>query len=334
MMADKAVASKTEIKRDAEQSTAPERMDYDNLFKTALRRYFLEALKILVIELYEAADRRVGPVFLEQELQKITFDLGEGTNRTDLLVRIKLKNGCDELILSHLEIQGEGGGNMTVRMYRYKEMIHLRYGEEPIGVAVTTAPRPRGEKTFYSWKRFGVKVAYEYLNVPVIELDDAVLLARESRAGLIFYAAKCMWESGDDERKKFQYLRKITSLWVERGWDRDDKRIILLAANYLLNLKDENYAKQYVEHMESLKMNEEDQEMYVSVFERVYTARGEEKGRKEGFGEGFGEGLGEGLKKGRVEIAKNMLNKGFSAKEILECIDMPSEELATLMDGF
>ena len=58
-----------------------------------------------------------------------------------------------------------------------------------------------------------------------------------------------MWQSGDDEGKKFQYLREGTSLWAERGWGRDDKRLILLAIDYLMNLKDEDNVKQYVEHV-------------------------------------------------------------------------------------
>jgi hypothetical protein len=269
-----------------EKFPEPERIDYDNLFKTLVYRYFWEILKIVLPALYEAADRSIALDFLDKEMQKVTFDFGEGSNRVDLLVRITLKNGSRELILCHLEIQGEAGGDLSIRMYRYKQMIYLKYGKEPVGIALLTAPRPQGEKAYYNWERFGVEVAYKYLNVPVVDLDDAVLLAEDSRIGLVLYAAKCMWQSGDNEGKKFQYLRKITILWAERGWNRDDKRIILLAVNYMINLKDEAYAKQYVAHMETLKMNEEDREMYVSVFERVYTAKGKEEGHKEGRKEG------------------------------------------------
>jgi hypothetical protein len=303
----------TKLDKIDEKFVEPERWDYDNLFKTLLYRYFWEALKILLPVLYEAADRSEAPEFLDKEMQKVTFDLGEGANRADLLVRIKLKTRVSELILVHLEIQGEGGGELSVRMYRYKQMIYLRYGEEPVGIAVLTAPRPRGEKTSYSWERFGVKVAYEYLNVVVIELDDAVLLAEDSRIGLVLYAAKCVWQSGDDERKKFQYLRKVTSLWAERGWGRDDKRLILLAIDYLMNLKNEGDVKQYVEHMKTLNMSEEDREMYVSMFERVYNA--------------------DGHKEGRAEVANNMLNDGISVEKIVQYTNLPREEIETLLSN-
>jgi predicted transposase/invertase (TIGR01784 family) len=163
-----------------------------------------------------------------------------------------------------------------------------------------------------------VSVAYDYLNVAVIELEDAVLLAEDSRVGLILYAAKCVWQSGNDEGKKFQYLRRITSLWAERGWDKDDKRIILLAIDYLLNLKDKSYVQQFVAHMESLSMKEEEREMYVSMFERVYTAKGKEEGRQEGD------------RAGRMKIAKNMLHDGIPVEKIAQYTNLLHEEIETL----
>jgi hypothetical protein len=49
--------------------------------------------------------------------------------------------------------------------------------------------------------------------------------------------------------------------------------------------------------------------MYVSVFERVYK------------------------EEALVEVARNMLDKGFSAKDILERTYMSREDLAALMGG-
>ena len=72
------------VSLDAERDdkkTIPERFDYDNLFKTVLQRYFWEALKIFLPALYEAADKTTAPEFLDQELQKVTFDL-EGGQRS------------------------------------------------------------------------------------------------------------------------------------------------------------------------------------------------------------------------------------------------------------
>ncbi|MDR1731000.1 MAG: hypothetical protein LBR61_02795 [Synergistaceae bacterium] len=316
-----------EMEHDAKNG-APERFDYDNLWKTILHHFFWEALKIFLPALYEAADRTKEPEFLDKELQKVTFDLEGGPNRADLLTRVKLKNGEGELILCHTEIQGEGGGDMPVRMNRYRQMICLRYREEPVGIAVMTAPRPRGEQTSYRWERFGVRVLYEYINVVLMDLEDEALLEEENRVGLVLYAAKCLQQSGNDEEKKFRYLRRISTLWAERGWNSDDKRIILNAVSYLMNLRDEDYAKRIVAHVEVLQMNQEDREMYVSVFERVYTARGKEEGLREG----ELKGLQKGLREGRLEVAQNMLRDGMPVDKVVQYTRLSKEKVETLLN--
>jgi hypothetical protein len=300
---------------EGENSVKSERMDYDNLWKVVLERFFWDGLKIFLPALYEAADRSQKPEFLDKELQKIVFDLGGGTNKTDLLAKFLLKNGKNEVVLCHTEVQqGSGGGDLPTRMYEYKEAIHLIHGLEPIGIAVTMAPRPKGEKSFYHSEQFGVESVYVYINVPVLELEDEVFLAEDNRVGLILYAAKYAWKSGNDEARKFGYLRKISELWAERRWDSEDKRVTLLAVEYLLHLDSEDYIQQFTAHMESLVANLEkgEREMYVSAFEKVYTAKGKEEGH--------------------MEVARNMLSKGYTVEQAVECTTLPREEVEKLLN--
>jgi hypothetical protein len=264
--------------------------------------------------LYEAADRSQKPEFLDKELQKLTFDLSGGANRTDLLAKFLLKNGINELALCHTEVQQDKGeGDLPTRMYKYKEAIHLIHDWEPIGIAVTMAPRPKGEKNFYYSEQFGVESLYKYINVPVLELEDEVLLAKENRAGFILYAAKCAWKSGKDETRKFGYLRQISELWAERRWSPEDKRITLLAVEYLIHLDSEDYIEQFTGHMESLVKNleEGEKEMYVSAFEKVYTKKGREEGHK--------------------DVARNMLSRGYPVEQVVECTTLPREEVEKLL---
>ncbi|MDR1579165.1 MAG: hypothetical protein LBS35_02310, partial [Synergistaceae bacterium] len=241
-----------QVVRSINNEAQEPRKDFDNLFKTVLRDYFWDGLKIFLPELYEDADRDKGFVLLDKELQKVTFDLGGGARHIDMLARITLKNGEDEFIICHLEVQNDkGGGDMSYRMYCYKEAIHLRYSKEPVGIAVMLTNRPRGEKKFYHSNVYGVEVTYKYINIPVPGIEDEVLLADENRIGLVLYAAKCASKSGDDEGEKFRYLRQISDLWNERGWNPHDKRVILEAASYLIGLSNEDYIKQAVEYVEN-----------------------------------------------------------------------------------
>jgi hypothetical protein len=66
--------------------------------------------------------------------------------------------------------------------------------------------------------------------------------------------------------------------------------------------------------MESLVANleEGEREMYVSAFEKVYTAKGEEKGHR--------------------DVARNMLSRGYTVEQAVECTTLPREEVEKLLD--
>ncbi|MDR1621269.1 MAG: hypothetical protein LBS00_02715, partial [Synergistaceae bacterium] len=331
------VSARTHGNDENKDLQSPGNFDYDNLWKTVLERYFWDALKIFLPSLYEAADRSRKPKFLSQELNKVTFDLKGGANRADLLVEIKLKNSRkNKLILCHLESQGKGGGNLPVRMYRYKEAIHLLRGKEPIGIVLITAPRPKKEKDHYSVEQFGVAVFYKYVNVIVMDLDDEVLLEEGNQIGLVLYALKCAIKSGNDEGLKFRHMREISNLWARRGWDAEDKRIILQAVEYLMRIENQDYAKQIVAHIASLveSLKEEEKNMYTSVFERVYKEEGRmegfNEGRNEGFNEGRTEGFNEGRNEGQVLVARNMLNDGFPVGKVVQYTTLSREEVEKL----
>jgi predicted transposase/invertase (TIGR01784 family) len=287
----------------------------DNLYKAVLKKYFWDGLKLFFPELYEAADRRVAPVSLDKELDKVTYDIKGGASRVDLLMSIKLKNGDDEILLCHLEIQGEGGGDLPLRMFDYMIAIFRQNRKMPVGIAVSTAPRPKAEKVMFISETFGVGVTYRYKNFFVIDTPDEILLSRENRIGLVLYAAKCAYKSGNDEAEKFRYLRHISDLWNERGWNTEEKRDILEAVEYLIHLTDGDYKRQIVKHVENLKMSKEDREMYKSVFEEVYTERG----------------VQEGEAKTRVEVAKNLLNMGLPVEQIAQGTGLAENDIKNLL---
>jgi predicted transposase/invertase (TIGR01784 family) len=105
-------------------------------------------------------------------------------------------------------------------------------------------------------------------------------------------------------------------MWNERGWSPEEKRDILEAIEYLIHLTDEDYKRQMVKHVENLKMSEEDRKMYQSIFEQVYTARGEEKGRQEGI----------------IEVAKNLLANGVSPEIIAKSSGLSVDDIRTMMN--
>jgi predicted transposase/invertase (TIGR01784 family) len=292
-------------------------IDADNLYKTVLKKYFWDGLKLFFPKLYEAANRSVAPVSLDKELDKVTYDLKGGANRVDLLMSVTLKNGHDEILLCHLEVQGKSkrGDDLPLRMFKYMTAIFRQNGKVPVGIVVITVPRPKKEKNAFRSDTFDVGVTYKYKNFSVIDTPDEILLCGDNRIGLVLYAAKCAYKSGKDEAEKFRYLRHISDLWNERGWNAEEKRDILEAVEYLIHLTDEDYKRQIVEHVENLKMSREDREMYKSIFEEVYTERGRQEGET----------------KARVEMAKNLLAEGISPDIIERTSGLSQNDIDSLI---
>jgi predicted transposase/invertase (TIGR01784 family) len=92
--------------------------------------------------------------------------------------------------------------------------------------------------------------------------------------------------------------------------------MILEAVNYLIRLSDTEYKRKIVEYVSNLRMNREDKEMYVSVFEEVY----KEEGRKEGRDEAT------------KEFAKNSLANGISPDVIAAITGLSLGEIRSLMN--
>ena len=287
------------------------RQDYDNLLKTVIHRFFWDGLKLFLPELYEAADRETPAKALDKELAKVTFDIEDGADRVDMLEEIRLADGSAGYVICHLELQGGSSGGLPARMMFYRDAIHLLHKKEPVGIAVITGRRQGRGHDFYASELFGVKVSYEYQNFFLLDTDDRILLAEDNRVGLVLYAAKCTHKSGKDEAEKLQYLRHISDLWNTRGWEPKDKRLILLAVDYLLKLSDKGLRKAYAEHLRKLEMKEGDREMYQSMIEEV--------------------ALEEYIQENTLKIAKNFLSDGISPEVISKNTGLSVEEVKTLL---
>jgi hypothetical protein len=144
----------------------PERLDHDGLWKDLIERFFWQMLEMVLPELYKDADTSREHSFLDKEFRDIlnTADpvIHTSPHFADYVIAVPMKNGDMELILLHVEIQGKGGGNLTARMYHYKNLIFAHYMKEPVALAIVTDKRPRNEAEYYAHSHYGTRSVYEY----------------------------------------------------------------------------------------------------------------------------------------------------------------------------
>ena len=77
----------------------------DSPWKEALDVYLRSILEFCFPKIAAAIDWQVEPKFLDKELQEITRDAALGEQRVAKLVQVQLRDGSQEWILVHVEVQ-------------------------------------------------------------------------------------------------------------------------------------------------------------------------------------------------------------------------------------
>ena len=300
--------------------------DYDGFYKDLIDRFLYQLLRRAVPELYDKANTDVKHRLLDTEFTDI-LNTGDREIRTsphfaDLVIEVPLKDGDNAYIILHVEAQhGHGGGNLAERMNYYRSLIHAHYRKEPVALAIIAGSRRINERC-YSHSHFGTEVIYRYNNLVLAELDDEELKASDNPIDLALYAAKCALKA-KEELQKFNYLYALLNLLAERGtrqastgWNRDDKRDLLLFLERIIDLRDKELERQYTEYRTQL--NKEGKVMYIPLGERELAqqlkAEGEAKGRAEG----------------KAEMARSLLANGISPDIIAKSAGLPVEQIRAL----
>ena len=230
--------------------------DFDGIWKDFVHDFWQIILRDCIPDLYDDADLEREAEFLDKEMHEISQQLDGESNAVsnskwyvDNLLKIYLKDGREEWVLLHIEIQGRGGEMISLRMFRYSCMIFLRYGRQPVALAILTAKRPKreGEPGVYRSAMFGTKTEYSYNTLMAYDFSDEELLASDSPVHLFIYAVKIASKYRRSDEKKFEYMRKILKVLVERNWDIGTRRKFVMFLEYAMRLRNREYKVQFME---------------------------------------------------------------------------------------
>jgi hypothetical protein len=110
--------------------------DYDSPWKEMLEGYFPDFMAFFFPEAYEDIDWARGYENLDKELQQIVRDAALGTRLADKLMKVWRRNGDEQVVLIHTEIQGNRDEDFPKRMYVYNYRLFDRYDRPVVSLAV------------------------------------------------------------------------------------------------------------------------------------------------------------------------------------------------------
>jgi hypothetical protein len=199
----------------------------------------------------------------------------KGAKYVDKLVKVHLKDGKEEWILVHIEVQGYPDEEFSERMFRYFYKIFDRHGKKIVSLAILTGLEKGTEEGKYELKAYGSGVDFRYLCFKLMDYDREKLLNDPNPIAIVVLASQER-ERAKQRGDKFNAKRYLIRKLYERGYNRNEIRDLFEFIDWVLQLSD--YEEKII--WEEIKELEEVTRMpYITSVERI----GIEKGLQQGF---------------------------------------------------
>ena len=152
------------------------RSNSDIYFKGILEDLFADFLRFFYPNADEMFDMNKGFDFLDQELEKL-YPVGDAVypKSVDKLVKVFTKDGKEEWILVHVEVQGYKDHEFAERMFTYFYRIRDSFGKRVRSIVIFTDSHKGFHPKQYVYEDDDTSVVFKYKTYKVIDQDPAEL---------------------------------------------------------------------------------------------------------------------------------------------------------------
>lgn len=297
----------------SDSSAPPDPPDrFDSPWKDAIEHAFPEFLAFYFPDVHRDIDWTRGHAFLDKELRRILRDANSGDRHADKLVRVHRRQGGEDWVYVHIEVQATRKSDFALRMFTSSYRPFDRFGRPVASLAILADDRRGWRPDGYGFELFGCR---HWLTFPAVKLLDRAgeldaLLVDPNPFALVTAAHLLTRSTRGSTARRFEAKRRLVRLLYERDWTRE--RIIGLfgVLDWMLALPDalEDRLWQDIETLEGTRNMR-----YITSVERSGPRRGFERGLEKGREQGRGEGIGQGIEQGRSQILLELLAHRFGA---------------------
>lgn len=309
----------------------PKQRKSDILWKVVMEEVFDDLLRFIFPDADQVYNMERGFEFLDKELAEIypEPDKESATNFADKLVRVYRRDGKEDCILCHVEIQGETKHKdrplFGERMFRYFYRIWDRYRKPVSAVAIFTGQDAKKMPGRFEYVYRKTKLQYDYHTLSILDFTDEELEKSDNSFALVALAAKTsLLEGKMPEVDLLDRKVLIASKLLKKGFSKRKIRAILIFLESYVLFEDPEMNRNFKERIQS-----HDKNNIMGIDEYVKMVA-----KEEGLAEGLAEGLEEGRKEVKTEVVKRLLaDKEFSIKKIAAIAGVSVDFVKTLKSG-
>ena len=281
------------------KESATPRADYDTPWKEFLTVFFRWFLKLVLPELYERIDWRRRPVFLDNELRRLSPRSETGRLYTDKLVKVWEKGSPPKPFLTHLEAQNQPRGDLPEHTYTYNARIWIETRLDVASIVILGDKNPNWRPpNRYRREMPGTRLDFEYHLVKLIDLEEDMLLQEANRrnpAALMLLAFRRAHETENDMPARLEARWQLIRLMIDRRYNPEHQAHIVRLLEWVMILP-EVLEKRLDELIEEYKR--ERGTTFVSRFEKRAIREGLMQGIEQGIQQGIEQGIQQGIQQG------------------------------------
>lgn len=254
--------------------------EYDSPWKDILQRYFKEFMQFFFKSAYSQIDWTRKPEFLDKELQQITRQAEIGLRFADKLVKVYSRDGEENWLLIHAEVQAQEEFVFPKRMYTYNYRIFDLYDQPVASLAILGDDNENWRPSKFSRNLFGCSVYFRFPVVKLLDYSQKLPQLEKSRnpfATVVMAHLIAKQTTNNRTERKQQKLALVKRLY-QLKLKREDIVSLFEFIDWMLTLPpnlDKEFWQEYSSFEESKRMK------YVTSVERIGIEKGIEQGKQQ-----------------------------------------------------
>ena len=258
-----------------------QRDDYDSPWKEMLEAYFPDFLAFFFPALHAAIDWSRGYQSLDAELQQIVHDATLGRRFADKLFQVWRHDGSPQMVLIHVEVQGQRDPEFPERMYVYNYRTFDRYRCLVLSLAVLADTSRSWRPDCYSATFLGHEVLLKFLMVKLRDYWPQwhALAAHPNPFAVITRAHLQAQRTRRHPAQRLQAKVTIIRQMYRRGFARQQILDMFRFIDWVMRLPT---ALDRQLQTTLAQIEAETQMPYITSIERLSLEQGRQEGRQEG----------------------------------------------------
>lgn len=253
----------------------------DILWKTVLEDTFDDFLRFFIPDADKVFDFNKGVEYLDKELDQLFPPEGDEykPRYVDKLVKIYTRQGAEEWVLVHVEVQGYRDDHFAKRMFQYYTRIWDKYDRSIAAFAIFTDGETGFMPTSFQQGFLGTTVSYTYNSYKILNQAEEALMASNNPFAQVVLTVKGAIQGkrmSDDEL--FGLKIGVAKRLCYSGFDKNKVRKIMNFLKYYIRFENEEMVGKFEQELAIVTQNDKT----VMGTEEFLLYRAEKKGVEKG----------------------------------------------------